>query len=435
MLIVLAVVGLSGCLRVTADNLYSLPQMSEEYLRLQTQINSVLSQGAEFSPPTGGPNRQAVQLKDVNGNGTDEVLAFFTVTGESMLKICIFERIGGDYSIAETIEGIGEAFESVRYADMDGDGVVEIIVGWQMGAALKYMSIYSIRSEQSVLLAREEYSELTVFDLNGDGKKDVVALRLPTQESDAIAQVFTSMSDGEIVRAEARLSSGIDTIARMLAGRLMDGTPAVFVESEGKYDDGNFVTDICAFQNGEFRNISLKEPSGISEDTVRARINSSDINKDGVIEVPIIRLLQTQSDTVYHVIDWYAYGSDGSSRLALTTYHNNNDEWYLVLPFDWRGKVSIRREDIVSGERTVIFSYIDDEEGLYEDFLKVYRLSGEIGEKRAYLPGRVVLKSEGMFTYAFELLAPPNSHGLSFNEALIRENFSLIYSDWLAGAG
>ena len=434
--VALAVLSLSGCLSVSADDLYSLPELSEEYLRLQAQINTILSQGAEFSPPTSGPNRQAVQLKDINGNGVNEVLAFFAVPGESTLKAYIFEMIEGDYTVAEILEGSGTAIESVRYADMDGDGVLEIIIGWQMSATLKFFSIYSLRDFRGVELAREEYTELTVFDVRADGREDVISLRLATQESAAAAQVLSLMPDGEVVKEEVRLSNGIEAITRVLTGRLSDGVPAIYIDSEGRYDDSSnlmLVTDVCAFQNEVFTNISLRSQSGISEDTVRARLGCSDINKDGIVKIPIQRLLKAQSETAYHAIDWYAFNSGGSIRLAITTYHNNNDEWYLILPFDWRGRVSVRREDVVSGERTVIFSYITDEEGPYEDFLKVYRLSGRIGEERANLPGRTVLMSEGSSTYAFELLAPANSFGLTFDATLIRNNFRLIYSDWLSG--
>ena len=434
LLAVLAILCLSGCLRITVDDLYSLPRVSEEYLKLQQHIDSVLSLGAEFSPPVGGQYRQAVQLVDLNGSGRNEVIAFFSSPSENALKIYIFQMVDGDYTVAEIIEGGGTAFESVRYADMDGDGVMEIIVGWQMGAALKHFSIYSIKDFHSVLLAEAEYTSLTVLDINEDGNKDVVAIRLPTQEFGAVAELFTLMPDGEIVKEEARLSNGVETISRVLTGKLLDSVPAIFIDSEGKFDEGALVTDICAIRDGSFTNISMKGPSGISEETIRIRnYHSSDISDDGIIKTPLPRLLKAQSETPYYAIDWYAFNSQGLSRLVLTTYHNTFDEWYLVLPLDWRGKVSIRRDDGVAGERTVIFSYIAGDEGPYEDFLKIYKLSGDRGEERAKLPGRVKLLSEGAAVYAFELLALPNSYGLTFNETLITKNFRLIYSDWLTG--
>lgn len=405
-------------------------------MKLQGNINSLLNSGAEYSPPTGGPNKQSVQFFDLNGNGVDEVIAFFSFQGESALKVYIFELIDGDYSVAGIIEGVGTAIESVRYVDMDGDGIMEIIVGWQMSAALKYMSIYSIKDFHSVLLHDVDYTLVTVFDLDGDGNENIVALRLPTQDMPAVAEVFTLMQDGEMVSAEARLSNGIESIARVLTGKLIDGAPAIFVESEGKFDEGNLVTDICTFKDGSFSNISCTSPGGISEVTVRARISriqSSDINKDGIIKVPMPRRLQAQSETEYYAIDWYAFDNKGAGNLVLTTYHNDSDEWYLILPFDWHGKVSVRREDAVSGERTVIFSYIADADGPYKDFLKIYKLYGDKGEARAHLPGRTLLVSEGAAVYAFELLEEPNSFGLTFDAQLIRDNFRLIYSDWLAG--
>ena len=434
LILFLTAVFLPGCLRIAADDLYSLPEVSEEYLRLQEQINAVLGEGAEFSPPASGPNRQAVQLKDIDGNGVNEVVAFFSAPDESALRVYIFQMVEGDYTAVCIIEGVGSSIESVRYVDMDGDGVTEIVIGWQSGAALKYFSIYSVKDFHSALLIGGEYTELTVFDINGDGNEDIVSLRIPSQDTNAMAELYVLMPDGEIVVEEARLSSGIETITGVQTGKLVDGVPAVYIDSEGKFDNGGIVTDICAMQDGKFTNISLKSPGGISEETVRMRLSSSDVNRDDVVKIPISRALKAQSGTAYYAIDWYAFNSTGNIQLALTTYHNNSDEWYLILPPDWRSKVSVRREDGVTGERTMVFSYIAGEDGPYEDFLKVYRLYGDNSTERAKLPNRVVLSSDSSSIYAFELLAPPDSYGISFNEALIIDNFRLIYSDWLSGS-
>ena len=425
---------LTGCLRITADELYSLPEVSPEYLRLQAHINVLLNQGEIFAAPTRGPNRQAVQLVDLNGSGTSEVIAFFAIPGESVLRVYIFELLDGDYIIADTIEGIGTEIESVRYVDMDGDGTLEIVIGWQMGSALRYMSIYSINGLHSqVLVSSVEYSEITVYDLSGDGTEDVVIFRMPTLDAGAVAEVYSLMQDGEIIKEEARLSYGIESISRVLTGFLIDGSPTVVVDSEGSFDNGSLVTDVLVRTDNGFENVSLQISSGVSDNTVRHRMASSDINKDGIIKVPYLRLLIAQSETEYFAIDWFAFRASGQSRLALTTYHNTFDEWFLILPFDWREKVSVRREDSVPGERTIIFSFFANPTGPHEDFLKIYKLSGENAEERARAGNRVLLRMEGTSAYAFEITARPDSFGLTFNETVIRDNFRLIYSDWLTG--
>jgi len=436
-LALLIIVLVSGCFRITADELYALPQISEEYLRLEAHINLLRSQGAEFAPPVRGPNRQAVQLVDLNGNGQNEVVVFFSIPDEeSALQIYIFKLVDGDYEIAEIIEGFGTEIDSVRYVDMNGDGTKELIIGWQMGPALRFMSIYSLTDFHSqTIVSGIEYSEIATYDITGDGNNDVVVFRMQTHDAEPVAVIYSLMQDGEPIYQEAPLSTGVESISRILTGNLIDGSPAIFVDSEGTFENGSLVTDVFAMHDNEFTNVSMDVAGGIriSDSTVRHRMSSADVNNDGIIKVPYLRRLIAQSETVYYAIDWYAFHSTGDSTLALTTYHNTFDEWFLILPFDWREKVSVRRDDTVPGERTIVFSYFSNPAGPYEDFLKIFRISGENAEERANIDNRELLMIEGASTFAFELLAPPNSFGLTFNETMVRDNFRLIYSEWLAG--
>jgi hypothetical protein len=285
-----------------------------------------------------------------------------------------------------------------------------------------------------LLVSSVEFSEIAVYDLSGDGTDDVIVFRMPTQDTGAVAEMYSLMQDGEIIREEARLSGGIESISRILTGTLIDNSPAVFIDSEGSFDNGSLVTDILVKSRHGFENISLNMATGVSDDTVRHRMASADINQDGIIKVPYLRLLIAQSETEYFAIDWFAFRTSGQNLLALTTYHNTFDEWFLILPFDWREKVSVRREDSVPGERTIIFSYFANPAGPHVDFLKIFKLSGEHAEERAQDGDRVLLRTEGTSSYAFEITAPPDSFGMTFNETVIRENFRLIYSDWITGS-
>ena len=68
---------LTGCFVKTVDELYTLPRHSDEYDRLELAIEKVLtSQNASYAAPVSGVNQQSVQLAVLDGDGTDEAIAF-----------------------------------------------------------------------------------------------------------------------------------------------------------------------------------------------------------------------------------------------------------------------------------------------------------------------------------------------------------------------
>jgi hypothetical protein len=428
-----ALLALSGCFKTSADELYRLPRASEEYFKLQKRIDLVLASGAEYSPPTSGENRQSVQLEDIDGDGVKEAIAFFAARSEDYpLKIYIFKSDGDDYVTADIIEGVGAGIESIRYTDMDGDGILELVVGWQMGAALKNMALYLERGFQHVKVAEADYTTLLVSDITGDGAPDVSVVRLGTADTPGELEVFSLMADGEIVGASAHLSDGVEAVSRAQTGKLFDGAPAVVID--GKAAGGGIVTDIFCRVDGALVNIARAS----AEENAAPRtltVYSTDIDRDGVIEMPHPIPLPQQSDTVYYYIDWRSYSSDGSRRVAMSTYHNYSDGWYLSLPEEWRGRLTVRRADSLYGERALVFSFVGEGgDGAAHDFMKVYTLSGENREERARLAGRFRLLEEGDKIYAAELYGEGMAYPWAPDEDIVKKSFNRIYSDWLMGA-
>lgn len=435
LLAVCMVFSCSGCLFVSsAEELYALPQGSREYMDLQKQINDILESGAEYSAPLSGSNRQAVQLQDLNGDGTDEAVGFFTSSGERSLNIRIFQVRDGKYDCAAVVEGDGTAIESVNYVDMDDDGVKEMVVGWQMSASVRLLTIYSVRDFQISPLLSTNYEKYSLADLNAESGKNVIVYRSAPEEGAPEVEVYSLMQDGEITSATARLSEGVTTIVSIKQGKLLGNRQAVFVDSE--YADGGLITDILVSEKpGELLNVTLGDDGRRSESTLRAytSVYSMDINGDGIVEVPQPRELPAQSETVYRVIDWRAYRKNGASEKALTTYHNYSDGWFLRLPDAWENNLTIRREDSVSGERTIIFSKItgEGEAARIEDFLAVYTLTGDNRMERSQTEGRFVLKNAGTSIYAARILSQQTDMPVS--QEYVTQNFELIGTDWTNG--
>ncbi|MGE4485251.1 MAG: FG-GAP repeat domain-containing protein [Oscillospiraceae bacterium] len=425
---------LSGCFTKSAEELYSLPQLSEGYLQLQEQLDAVQSAGAEFSAPTSGMNRQSVQLEDVDGDGMKEALAFFSVQGdEKPLKIIIFRNINGAYAEAARIEGEGANIDSVYYTDMNGDGQKEIIVGWQISAGIGMLSLYSARDFQITTLLSTNYTGYNVYDLNRDECSDLLVTNLSTSDLSGEVELFSLTSDGEVASTSARLTSGVESVMRVRTGYVRAKVPALFVESV--INGSSLVTDIFTCINNNIRNITADVKSGVSEDTIRTyNVYCTDVNADGTLEVPYPQLLPSQSETTsYWAIDWYVYNAYGVSEPVLTTYHNYSDGWYLILPDGWRGNIAVRREDTVSGARAVVFSVFGESSSAPQDFLVIYTLSGANREEQAKVSGRFILAQEDETVYAAKLLIDSNDFPLTADKETIKQNFSIIRSEWITG--
>jgi len=432
-LALLVLLALSGCFfRTTADELYYLPRASDEFIKLQTRIDGVRATGAEYAPPTGGENRQSVQLVDIDGDGVKEAVAFFRVAADdNPIKIYIFRVVGDDYEVADIIQGAGTGIESIRYIDMDADGTTELLVGWQMGAALRHMTLYSMRGFNHISIAETDYTTLTVTDLTGDGCPDVAATRLGTSEVPGEVALFTLMTDGEVVRYSANITDGIESISRIAAGKLRGASYALFLD--GKLTGGGIITDVFCFSGGALNNITRV---ATGEELVSRPINvfATDINGDGITEVPRTIALPQQSETIYYAIEWYAFRSNGSATLVQSTYHNYSDSWYLVLPESWLGRLTVRREDFVSGERTIVFSYADPvRPDIVLDFMKIFTLSGDNREERARLSGRFTLQRDGDKIYAAQLIETNSGLITPLTQEEVALAFKRIYTEWITG--
>ena len=421
---------LGGCgLEGGPERLLSLPKLPDEYLELQKVIDQELRDGAVYAAPASGANRQSVQLRDLNGDGTEEVLAFFRSSGEQPLKIRIFLRESESYVRAALIEGDGTSIESIDYTDMNGDGWSEVIVGWGMGGELKMLSVYSIKGFQVSAVATANYSQYLSADMDGDGLRELMVVRPGSAEDAGMLELIRLRSDGETEGSQARLSAGA-AVSRLTAAALRDLPCALYVEStcpEG------LVTDIFTWQDGQLTNISLSE-GGVSTGTLRSGSAASrDLDGDGVPEIPIPRSLNSQSETVFRVLDWYGYNSRGKRTLRFSTYHNYSDSWYLILPEEWGNDISIRREDGDAGERAVVFSRWNGDDQAVSDFLIIYTLSGDAREVLAQKPGRFILYRGAESVCAGQLLMDESQWSLAPTEDYLRNSFYPIYSEWISG--
>ena len=426
---------LSGCTAASTDYLYQLPKLPAAYDQLQAALQTVLDQGAEFSNPISGLSRQPVQMADLDGDGVQEAVAIFRVEEEQPLRIYVFKEMDGAYRTVGLIQEEGESVEMLSFVDLDGSGKQAIILGLQAAeGTLKIFSVYSLGSGEPVCLLKSGYTEYACYDLDADGKQEVLLANYDATSQVGTVSCYHYKKGGMEITSSVTLSSPITDISRITVGSLLNEVPALFVTSS--VETGGTVTDILACQYGQMVSLT-PAPSGETLGGIPMEdglLRETDLNEDGIMEVPRYRSLLSTDDENYRVIDWYSYDLEGEAHLVETTYHNIPIGWYFVIPERWDdGNLGIRRVTSASGSVStgITFFYRDGNEEI--DLLTVYLLSGTGRNKAALVSGRFIIYELAESILAGELANDvPDSLAITHDEVL--ERAKLIKTDWLTGS-
>ncbi len=430
LLLLAAATLLSGCSMGTVDKMYHLPRRSEMYDDLQITIDAAMV-GHEYCAPQSGEYQQTVQMEDLNGDGQEEYLLFAKQTGEKPLEIMIFSQTNGTFSLVETIDSNGSAFDLVEYVQMDGVPGMELVVGRQLSnEVVRSVSVYTFRDGQAEQLMTTNYIKFLTCDLDTDGLSELLVLKPGQTETDnGVAELF-GVEHGSIERSnEAAMSGPTDKLRRIIIGKLHGGKPAVFVGTT--VQESAIITDVYAVTDGVFTNVSLSNESGTSVQTLRNYyVYAEDIDDDGEVELPSLitmtPLEQGRMTDDQYLIRWYAMAPDGSEIDKMYTYHNFVGGWYLPLDAAWASRISVQQQ----GSEYAFYLW-DEAYSQAEKMFSVYVLTGQNREEQARKDNRFVLHRGEATVYAAHLEVASGALGITQDDLV--HAFHLIRQDWKTG--
>lgn len=449
---------LTGCFFRSPEDLYVVPKAPDDFQNLQAKIDEVRGAGAEYAAPLTGNYTQTVQLRDLDGDGVQEAIAFFRVTAPATannagngtgrpLKIYIYRQQPDDtFAVQTVIEGDGTAINSIAYEDLGGDAGKELVVSWQISNKVYELIAYALHGPTVEEMMRVSYTDFSILDIDKDNLKEIIVLDVNKVDGVCQANLYDYDQDrgSMVLRDAAPMSQEAVSLAETKpksVGFLKDYEPALFVTASVST---GYLTDVFAWRDGRLENITLNAESGMSEGTYRLSnsVGLRDINMDSIMEVPrptVFPATKKSGDTDHFwSIQWVQYDLQGQAWPVYTTYYNSEDGWYLVLPDAWSEmirpggdgpKITLSRRDVAgSGERAVVFSLWDGQEvSDPTPFLTIYKLTGPNRVSRSALGDRFVLANESDAIYAAELLHGAWESGLT--EEGLAEQFHFIQPD------
>lgn len=343
-ILTLLLVFLTGCTYQMGDGLLSLPRLPEEYVGLQKLYDEILAEGAAYVSAKSGANRQSVQLADFDSDGENEVVSFFK-NADGTFSVYIHKKFDETYFEIGKADGVGKNIRSVDYINMNAMGELALLVTWDLEDSLQSaLSVYSVRDGEMQNVLDLQYLSYYVTDMDLDAQDDIIAVSRDSGEQFNSVAMYSFDGSKCEVKGKTQLSIESDKVVNMVAGLTTSGKRAVYIDSSTL--ESEYVTDIIYCQNdGALMNESIDTESGSANVTKRhINVYSSDIDNDGIVEVPLAKMFTgytdpLSSDTRWK-INWSEIETGKIVNNSMNTFHNSLEGWFFILPEKWDTDVS-----------------------------------------------------------------------------------------------
>jgi len=431
MTVMLTALLFAGCTMRTVEEMYALPRRSDEFNEMQSAIDTAMY-GMTYASPQSGENQQTVQMADLDGDGTDEILVFAKGASEKPLQVLIFTQDeNGRVRTMETIGSNGLAFEQVEYVSFDDNPGCELVVGIRVSDQVqRSVAVYTFKNGDAELMLMNGYSKFLTCDLDQNGRSELMVLRPGEQEAEGGMAVLYHYGNGQIERSvEMGLSENPNNIRRILQGKLENGKPAVFVASS--VEQTAIVTDVLTLRETELTNIAFSGQVDTSVQTLRNYyVYAEDIDEDGVVEIPAALTMKPVSywtdEQEKYFLRWYSFDDNGWEYDKLFTFHNFVGGWYLQLDSSWAGRITVEQYNGVYK-----FYLWDESYQAATPLFTLYVFTGSSRDEEAVKDGRfAVYRAEGV---AYSASLEETAAEYDITEEYLIESFRLIRKDWQTG--
>ena len=413
---------LTGCQAITfsIDDLLNAPNIADEQSAIYQALIESAGRGIALEYPRNGDYRSAFVLYDIDGDGEDETLAFYSVSSvsESNVKISVLDRgIDGRWRSQYELAGAGSSVERVLFSGTD------MVVGY---SAQDYeenaMRMY--RYSDGILDPIHEgtYSVLEKADLDGCGKQETAIVRRSGLGIEV--EVLKAAADGGYTVYALQLEENASAISASVTGDY-DGKKAMYLDIST--ESGGLLTEIFYLSDSE-----ITCPTALNRLTAMtqrpAGYQSRDYDGDGIVEIPYLQPFTGYESAAWgegeYMTNWFTLTDDGMAfELKSLSYTNLRDGYILTIPNRWLNMVTVSR-DQGTGEVTFM-SYDQTGENPISEPIVSFASADSSGGGAYESAGYTVLYETDFKTFYVKTVAK-EGEPLILTMDEIRDNFHII---------
>ena len=431
-LALLAALLLSACsFNLDAGTLLEPPRLTQQQSAVYDALEAAIGTDSfKLKYPRSGSNLAACTLHDLDGDGVEEAIAFYELTGGAAAStwLAVLVQQEGGWRCVRQIPGDEDEIDRLEFVSILGEKN-SILVGWTSSAAAKSTCMFYFYENGQVEKYKTNfsYNDLMIADVDDDGHEEVV---LCTRGKNGGTMALLHESGGRIVRTSTMdFDAGIDGFEQLTAGELASGLRAVFADV--RLSDGTDQMIVAVIAKNETRTVlqPLEESElGLYAGTVRpaGQAVCADMNGDGLIDLPICAPLAGYSAQDEDVVWLTTYQSvvDGALVPAARFVTNPASGYRFRFPDAWDDAVTVRSYPVNGEWRFILFGG-DLGDAAAAELLRIRVLAPSDYRDKLETAEYRTVATKGVYEY--QLCVPAGDvarYSISFEEA--ERGFSLL---------
>lgn len=411
---------LTGCQAITfsVDGLLNAPNIADEQSAIYQALIESAGRGITLEYPRNGDYRSAFILYDIDGDGENETLAFYSVSSvaESNVKISVLDRGDDDkWRSMYEIAGAGSSVDRVLFSGED------VVVGY---SAQDYeenaLRMYRYGDGELQAVYEDTYTILEKADLDGCGVDEIAVVK---RSGPGVNIDMIKASGGEGYSLYPfELETGASTISNYSFGKL-DGRSALYLDISS--ETGRLLTEV--FYLGDDGVVCPIAQNGLSLMTQRPTgYTSRDYDGDGVVEIPTVGAFTGYETAAWGEAEYmttlHSFNTETKQLEAESfAYLNLRDGYIMTIPNRWLNVVTVSRN---SGTGEVTFYKYEPDKSAIGDMSPImsFASSDSSGGESYTAAGYTVLLETDLTTYYVRTIADKDEPlVLTMDE--IRDNF------------
>ena len=329
---------LCGCDFFTADTaeLLTPPSLPGDLKYISQAVSESAGKEYILKFASRGSYRSAIVLKDIDGDGTDEAFAFYSITEGDVVSMHINAVYKKDKEWVSAGEQhlVAAGVDKIEFSDLDNDGVLDILVGWEIyGASEKQLAVYSFDKNSITQRFIQKYSDFAVCNLDENEREEVLIIDFNATEVRNTATLFIIDNENAVQLGSCKLDSKVQSIGEPKVSHLSSGKEAVYIDS---VKGVGAITEVLIYEKGQLLNNLYDKELMETNKTLRSvSFTTTDINKDGILEIPVQQEVPSVSSSELaeklYLTNWCTFNGEVLTN-QMTTMINVLDGYYYIIP-------------------------------------------------------------------------------------------------------